>query len=50
MKEVGQNESLKCIKDYGINHLVVIGGEGSFKGTQKLHQLGINVIGIPGND
>jgi 6-phosphofructokinase 1 len=47
MKESGRMKALSVLKDYGINHLVVIGGEGSFKGTQKLHQLGVNVIGIP---
>src|SRR6478609_573596 len=47
MKESGRIKALSILKDYGINHLVVIGGEGSFKGTQKLHELGVNVIGIP---
>jgi 6-phosphofructokinase 1 len=28
--------------------LVVIGGEGSLKGAEKLHERGIKVIGIPG--
>ena len=47
MKESGRIKALSILKDYRINHLVVIGGEGSFKGTQKLHELGVNVIGIP---
>ncbi|MED3950410.1 6-phosphofructokinase, partial [Priestia aryabhattai] len=47
MKESGRIKALSILKDYGINHLGVIGGEGSCKGTQNLHQLGVIVIGIP---
>lgn len=36
-----------CLK-HGIEGLVVIGGDGSFAGAQKLANLGINTIGIPG--
>lgn len=36
-----------CIKN-GIDGLVVIGGDGSFAGAQKLANLGINTIGVPG--
>ena len=32
----------------GIEGLVVIGGDGSFAGAQKLANLGINTIGVPG--
>lgn len=35
-------------KKAGIQGLVVIGGDGSWKGAQKLSKHGINVIGIPG--
>jgi 6-phosphofructokinase 1 len=28
--------------------LIVIGGEGSFRGTLELHKLGVKVVGIPG--
>ena len=35
-------------KKYGIDGLVVIGGDGSFAGAQKLANLGVNTIGIPG--
>ena len=38
-----------CIRDrYGIDGLVVIGGDGSFRGAQKLAYLGVNTIGVPG--
>ncbi|OON97391.1 MAG: 6-phosphofructokinase [Epulopiscium sp. Nele67-Bin005] len=33
---------------FGIEGLVVIGGDGSFQGAEKLANLGINTIGIPG--
>jgi 6-phosphofructokinase 1 len=48
MKESGRNKALIALRNYGISSLVVIGGEGSFKGAEKLHELGIKVIGIPG--
>lgn len=35
-------------KSHGIDGLVVIGGDGSWKGAQKLSKHGINVVGIPG--
>ena len=41
----------KCaeiLRSHGIDALVVIGGDGSFKGAQKLAALGINTIGLPG--
>jgi 6-phosphofructokinase 1 len=44
----GRKKAVKTLKQMGIGSLVVIGGEGSFKGAEKLHSLGINVIGIPG--
>ena len=33
---------------HGIDGIIVIGGDGSFKGAQKLAGLGINTIGLPG--
>ncbi len=35
-------------KEHGIDGLVVIGGDGSWKGAQKLSKYGINVVGVPG--
>ena len=43
----GQQGAEICRK-HGIDGVVVIGGDGSFKGAQKLASLGINTIGIPG--
>ncbi|HZG72397.1 MAG TPA: 6-phosphofructokinase [Chondromyces sp.] len=48
MEEAGRQKALKVLKKYNISSLVVIGGEGSLKGAEKLHELGIKVIGIPG--
>lgn len=44
----GQLKAASILKKYGIQALVVIGGDGSFAGAQKLSDYGINVIGIPG--
>ena len=46
--EEGQQKAAAICKKYGIEGLVVIGGDGSFAGAQKLAKLGINTIGIPG--
>ena len=44
----GQQRGAEILKKHGIDGLVVIGGDGSFKGAQKLAALGINTIGLPG--
>lgn len=46
--EEGQQKAAAILKKYGIQALVVIGGDGSFAGAQKLAHYGINVMGIPG--
>ena len=46
--EEGQRKAAGILKKYGIDGLVVIGGDGSFAGAQKVSNLGINTIGIPG--
>ena len=43
-----QKKGAEICRKNGINGLVVIGGDGSFKGAQKLSALGINTIGVPG--
>ena len=48
MEEEGREKALEILKKFDINALVVIGGEGSFKGADKLHKLGVKVVGIPG--
>ncbi|KJS23612.1 MAG: 6-phosphofructokinase [Clostridiaceae bacterium BRH_c20a] len=44
----GRQKALDNLKNLGIDGLVVIGGDGSFRGASELHKLGFSVIGIPG--
>ena len=46
--EEGQKRGAEICRKHGIDGLVVIGGDGSFAGAQKLANLGINTIGVPG--
>ena len=46
--EEGQRRGAEVCKKHGIDGLVVIGGDGSFAGAQKLANLGINTVGVPG--
>ncbi len=47
-KEEGQDRAAEICRKHGIEGLVVIGGDGSFAGAQKLSDRGINTIGVPG--
>ncbi len=44
----GQAKGAEICRKYGIDAIVVIGGDGSFQGAQKLAALGINTVGLPG--
>lgn len=44
----GQQKGAEICRKHGIDGMVVIGGDGSFRGAQALSRLGINTIGIPG--
>lgn len=44
----GQKKALNVIEAFGIDGLVVIGGDGSFMGARTLSHLGVPTIGIPG--
>lgn len=46
--EEGQQKAAAICKKYGIDGLIVIGGDGSFAGAQKLANLGVRTVGIPG--
>ena len=46
--EEGQKKAADICRKHGIDGLVVIGGDGSFKGAQKLSDFGVNTIGLPG--
>lgn len=44
----GQEKGAAICRKHGIDGIVVIGGDGSYMGAQKLARLGINTVGIPG--
>ena len=44
----GQDLGAKILKEQGIEGLVVVGGDGSFRGALQLALRGVQVIGIPG--
>ena len=44
----GQKKAADICRKHGIDGIVVIGGDGSYRGAQKLSQQGINTIGLPG--
>lgn len=46
--EEGQKHAVNVLSAFGIEGLVVIGGDGSFRGGLDLARLGITVMGLPG--
>ena len=44
----GQKLGAEICRKHEIDGVIVIGGDGSFRGAQKLAALGINTVGIPG--
>lgn len=48
MTEAGMNKALGSLETFGIDSLVVIGGNGSFAGALKLAKRGVDVMAIPG--
>src|SRR5690625_1237378 len=45
--EAGQQKGIKQLRKLGIDALIVIGGDGSFHGAQKLTEKGFPCIGVP---
>ncbi len=43
----GQRRALRRLSEHNIDAMVVIGGDGSLRGANVLHELGMPVIGIP---
>jgi 6-phosphofructokinase 1 len=41
-------QAVEQLKKFGIEALVVIGGDGSYMGAKKLTEMGINCVGLPG--
>lgn len=47
-KDECQEQAIKNLREEGIEGLVVIGGDGSFRGAQALSNKGFPTVGIPG--
>ncbi|MBE6047731.1 MAG: 6-phosphofructokinase [Clostridium sp.] len=43
-----RKRAVKILKAYGVDALVVIGGDGSFTGAKLLSKLGVKTVGLPG--
>lgn len=48
MQKEGQEQAVRICREQGIDALVVIGGDGSFRGALELSKRGIPCVGIPG--
>ncbi|MDO5114795.1 MAG: 6-phosphofructokinase [Synergistaceae bacterium] len=48
MRPEGLNAAVSKLKENDIDALVVIGGDGSFRGAKELHDRGVHVVGVPG--
>ncbi len=46
--DAGQQKAVAQLKSEGIEGLIVIGGDGSYRGAAKLAEKGIPTIGVPG--
>ena len=46
--QAGQEKAIAQLKEAGLDGLVVIGGDGSFRGAKVLSDAGIPTIGLPG--
>ncbi len=44
----GMDKAMRVAEVYGIDVLVVIGGDGSYRGARDISQKGMKVIGLPG--
>lgn len=48
MTQAGQQKALDTLTRYGADALIVVGGDGSFRGARDLVKCGVQVVGIPG--
>lgn len=48
MTEEGREHAVKILETFGIEGLIVVGGDGSFKGGLALAAKGVKVMGVPG--
>ena len=47
MTEEGQRKAAATCKFLGLDGIVAVGGDGTFRGAQALSKFGVNVIGVP---
>jgi len=47
MTEEGRDEAAKAVREFGIEGLIVAGGDGSFQGARCLSERGILTVGVP---
>ena len=45
--EKGLQKALNVIRIFNIDGIIVLGGDGSFKGARKLNEAGVPIIGVP---
>ncbi len=45
----GQRKALRRLNEYGIEGMIVVGGDGSLRGALTLHELDFPVVGVPGS-
>ena len=48
MTEAGRDKALSTCRLLGLDGIVAIGGDGTFRGAQELSKCGVSVVGIPG--
>ena len=48
LTEEGKNRAVSTCREFGIDGLVVIGGDGTFRGAVELTNRGVPCVGIPG--
>lgn len=48
MTKEGQEKGAEICRKHGMDGVVVIGGDGSFRGARELSARGINTVGVPG--
>ncbi len=47
MTEMGQNKAVATCKQFGLEGIIAVGGDGTFRGLLALSRHGISVVGIP---
>ena len=47
-EESTRKVAVENLKTRGIDSLIVVGGDGSYQGAQKLHELGVKTMALPG--